>query len=141
MVSRPKHPTKVHVWAGISAKGATSVIIFTGTLTATRYTDILEAALIPFEEAHYPEQHRFQQDNDPKHTSRWSQNFFEEKSINWWRIPPLKSRVWGSMKSYLRTHAKPKNADELRAGIKAFWKTLTPSVCKHYIGHFKKSYS
>ena len=25
-----KHPSKVHVWAGISAKGATSVVIFTG---------------------------------------------------------------------------------------------------------------
>ena len=36
---------KVHVWAGISAKGATAVVIFTGILTAT---DILDAALIPF---------------------------------------------------------------------------------------------
>ena len=86
MVGRPNHPPppKVHVWAGISAKGTTSVVIFTGILTATRYTDILEAALIPFIEEHYPEYHRFQQDNDPKHTSRWSQNFFEQKSINWW---------------------------------------------------------
>ena len=48
MVSRPKHLPKVHVWAGISAKGATAVVIFTGILTATRYTDILDAALIPF---------------------------------------------------------------------------------------------
>ena len=55
MVSRPKHPPpKVHVWAGISAKGASSVVIFTGSLTATRYTDILEAALIPLVEEHYP---------------------------------------------------------------------------------------
>ena len=42
------------------------------------------------------------------------------------------------MKSYLRTHAKPKNTDELRAGIKALWKTLTPSVCKRYIGHLRR---
>ena len=42
------------------------------------------------------------------------------------------------MKSYLRTHATPKNTDELRAGIKAFWKTLTPSVCKRYIGHLRR---
>ena len=35
MVSRPKPPIKVHIWAGISAKGATSVVIFTGILTAT----------------------------------------------------------------------------------------------------------
>ena len=103
----PKHPSKVHVWAGISAKGATSVVIFTGILTATRYTDIFKAALIPFIEEHYPEYHRFQQDNDPKHTSRWSQNYFEQKSINWWRTPPSSpdlnqiENVWGSMKNYL----------------------------------------
>ena len=70
IVSRPKHPPKVHVWADISARGATSVVIFTGVLTATRYTDILEAALIPLIEEHYPEQHRFQQDNDPRHGHR-----------------------------------------------------------------------
>jgi transposase len=144
MVSRPKHPPKVHVWAGISAKGATSVVIFTGVLIATRYTDILEAALKPFIVEHYPEHHRFQQDNDPKHTSRWAQNYFEESNINWWRTPPSSpdlnpiENVWGSMKTYLRTYAKPKSTDELRAGIKAFWKTLTPSVCKRYIGHLRR---
>jgi len=26
--------------------------------------------------------------NDPKHTSRRSREFFEEKGINWWRTPP-----------------------------------------------------
>lgn len=144
MISRLKHPPKVHVWAGISAKGATSVVIFTGTLTATRYTDILEAALTPFIEEHYPEYHHFQQDNDPKHTSRWAQNFFEENSINWWRTPPSSpdlnpiENVWGSMKNYLRTHAKPKNTEELRTGIKEFWKTLTPDACKRYVQHLQR---
>ena len=28
IVSRPKHPPKVHVWGGISARGATAVVIF-----------------------------------------------------------------------------------------------------------------
>ena len=116
MVSRPKHPPKVHVWADVSARGA-------------RYTDILEAALIPFIEEHYPEQHRFQQDNDPKHTSRWAQNYFEEKNINWWCTPPSRpdlnpiENVWSSVKTYLCTYAKSKNTEELRAGIKEFWKT------------------
>ena len=40
MVCRPKHSPKVHVWTGISAQGATAVVIFTGVLTATRYTNI-----------------------------------------------------------------------------------------------------
>ena len=66
---KAKHPPKVNIWAGISACGATKVVVFTGTLTATRYVDILEAALIPFLDD--PDGHRFQQDYDSKHTSRY----------------------------------------------------------------------
>ena len=46
---RPKHPTKVHVWAGISKKGATGICIFEGTMDdATLYCKILERTLLPF---------------------------------------------------------------------------------------------
>lgn len=76
MCRRPKHPPKVHVWGGISKQGATTVVIFTGIMNATRYTDILDA------EGHYPDGHRFQQDNDPKHASRGSQYYFVRKQIN-----------------------------------------------------------
>ena len=51
---------------GISSCGTTNVVVFVGTLTATWYVDILEAALIPFFDEVYPDGHRFQQDNDPK---------------------------------------------------------------------------
>jgi len=30
----PKHPTKVHVWAGISKKGATGICVFEGKMNA-----------------------------------------------------------------------------------------------------------
>ena len=66
LTARPKHPPKIHLWGGISARGATSIVMFTGTLIATRYTRILDAALRPFLQRHYPNGHRFQQDNDPK---------------------------------------------------------------------------
>ena len=66
-----KHPPKVHVWAGISRRGATSIVIFDGTMTATRYGDILTASLLPFIREKYPQSHRLYQDNDPKHTSRY----------------------------------------------------------------------
>ena len=88
MCPRPKHPAKVHVWSGISKWGATKVVIFTGIMNATRFTDILDVALVPFIEGHYPDRHRFQQDNDPKHTSRWAQDHFIQKGIKWWKTLP-----------------------------------------------------
>ena len=37
----PKHPPKVHVWDGISARGAMNMVMFSGIMNATRYTNIL----------------------------------------------------------------------------------------------------
>ena len=55
----PKHPVKVHVWGGISKSGVTSVAIFTWIMIATRYTDILECALLPFIQEVFLDGHRF----------------------------------------------------------------------------------
>lgn len=84
---KPKHPLKVHVWAGISKKGKTKVCIFSGIMDAQMYVKILEDTLLPFIHEKYPEGHRFMQDNDPKHTSRLAKCFMQEKNINWWKTP------------------------------------------------------
>lgn len=141
---RAKHPVKIHVWGGISVKGATRVIMFTGIMNAQRLRVILEAGLLPFIEEKFSSHHRLFHDNDPKHSSNLIEDFFEEKNVNWWPTPPESpdlnpiELVWGSMKQYLRTHYKPRNLEELKNEIEAFWVTLTPQVCKRYIGHLKK---
>lgn len=58
---RPKHPLKVHIWGGtcISKRGATQIIIFTGILTATCFTEVIKAGLLPFIAAEFPSHHRF----------------------------------------------------------------------------------
>ena len=70
-----KHPIKVHVWAGISWRGATNVCVFEGIMDAKLYTDILDQFLVPFVQGVYPHGHKFMQDNDPKHTSRHAKIF------------------------------------------------------------------
>ena len=46
---RAKHPFKVHIWAGISKRGATRVLILSGNIDATFYVnEILEKTLLPF---------------------------------------------------------------------------------------------
>ena len=79
-----KHALKVHVWGGISKRGATHIRIFDQTMDATLYIKILEDFLLPFIESHFQgTDYRFMQDNDPKHTSLKARAFYEEKAINW----------------------------------------------------------
>ncbi len=143
--SKPKHPAKVHVWGGISKKGATDIVLFNSNMTATRYTTILDASLVPFIQKNFSSSsHRLFQDNDPKHTSRWAQWYFEEKGINWWPTPPESpdinqiELVWGSMKEAIRNHYKPRTLPDLEASIKDYWYTkMTPELCTKYINHIQ----
>ena len=66
---RAKHPINVHIWGGISARGATIIIMFTGIMDAELLSTVLEAGLLPSLRSHYPTPtgHHLQQDNDPKH--------------------------------------------------------------------------
>ena len=142
---RPKHPQKIHIWGGISMKGPTPLVMFGGILNATRYAVILENGLLPFIQKYYPRGHRLQQDNDPKHRSKFIQSFFARRNVNWWKTPPESpdlnpiELVWGSLKTYLRnTHFKkevPRNLSSLKEGISNFWKGLTPEICQAYIMH------
>lgn len=139
-----KHPIKVHIWGGISTRGATKLVMFTGIMNAQCLAAILEAGLLPFIRERFGDGHRLYQDNDPKHGSKLIENFFEENSINWWATPPESpdlnpiELIWGSLKQYLRSIHKPRNLEELKSGIERFWLTLTPEVCRKYISHLNK---
>ena len=81
---RPKHPYKVHVWAGISRHGATHIAIFSGIMEAEFFVnDVLEKHLVPFIANTFPDGHRCMQDNDPKHTIKMAKKYYQDSGIHW----------------------------------------------------------
>ena len=91
--------------------------MFSGTMNATIYGDILSLSLVPFIKQKFLDGHHLYQDNDPKHTSKYIQTYFEHNRVNWWKSPEespdlnLIEKVWGSVKNYLQDKVKPKNMD------------------------------
>ena len=92
--------------------GATDIYIFTGIMDVQF---ILEDSLIPFLRQKFAGcEHRFMQDNDPKHCSGIAKQFFEDNNVNWWRPSPESldlnpiENVWHELKEFLRARVKPK---------------------------------
>ena len=108
------------------------------------YVEILETTLLPFIQSHFPESHKFQQDNDPKHTSLHARGWMEEHGVTWWKTPPESpdlnpiENVWHELKEYIRREVKPKVKQELIDGIRAFWRTVDIPKCNKYINHLCK---
>ena len=115
-------------------------------MDAPLFCEILRRTLLPFIASYFPEQgsHRLMQDNDPKHVSRFAQEFYTTSGINWWQTPaespytnPIEN-LWHELKEYLRREIKATTKEELVQGIKEFWATVTLHKCCHYINHLSK---
>jgi hypothetical protein len=86
-VGKAKHNVKVHIFAGISRRGATSIIIFENFLDSKGFKRLIERSVLPFVRNEFPDGHRLYMDNDPKHTSRYTKFFLETKQINHFKSP------------------------------------------------------
>ena len=52
------------------------------------FISTLEKFLVPFLKDVYPDTHCFVQDNDPKHCSKVTRRYYQEREIQWWPTPP-----------------------------------------------------
>ena len=69
------------------------------------------------------------------------QQFFHEKGVNWWLIPPESpdcnpiENLWHELKEHLRREVKPRNKEYLIQGIVTLWETVDVTKYCKYINH------
>src|SRR5256885_4326802 len=124
----PKNRKKIHAWGGFSLYGKTSLYCFVGKMDAKFYVGILEEQLPEVEEM-MGDNWRFQQDNDPKHTSRLAKRFLRENVpviIDWpSNSPDLNpiENLWAIVKRNIEQR-RPKNLEDLEMFMVEEWELI-----------------
>lgn len=139
----PRHTPKVHIWGGISARGATPVKIFKQNFNSEHYCDVLNEVLFQTAEILYPDGWKLQEDNSSIHKSKISCAFKEThriRSIDW---PPNSpdlnpiENLWGVLKQRIMVNS-PKTIDEVETMIYSQWETFDPDFLTKFTKSMKK---
>ena len=140
----PKHPIKVHVWAGISKKGATKACIFEELMNASLYCEILQKTLLPFFQENFHHLLLTISCRIPilNTVPVLLKNY---TGTNWWHTPPESpdanpiEKLWHEMKEFIQREVKPTTKkQQLVDGISSFWDSVDVRKCCRYIENLKK---
>lgn len=130
------------VWGCMGWNGVGKLIEVQGTMDAQQYCNILDDGVEEsFEKLEIPEEERvFQQDNDPKHTSKKASQWFEDNDIQvlvWPSqspdINPIE-HLWVHLKRALLAYpTPPKGVHELWERVEVEWNGISPEICQNLI--------
>lgn len=129
-------------WFGV---GAMSEVV--GRMNSEQYVDILDRCLLKTmadveEEDGMPPRQRliFQQDNDPKHTSKYTNEFLYEEGITVMEWPhqspdlnPIE-HLWNILKRKLGEYEEPASGMlELMERCRIQWGEIDPKLCQNFV--------
>ena len=128
----PKDRSKIFAWGSFCVKGKTSLFCFRRIMDAKFYIEILEKH-IPEVRSMLRGRWRFQQDNDPKHTSRIAKEFLDNnvpEVMDWpSNSPDLNpiENLWAIVKRNVELR-RPKNLSELEHFLGEEWAKIPNSL-------------
>jgi len=121
------------VWGIFSAQGVGPLVEIIGTMNAAIYKDILRKNLLTYAEEKMPQDWIFQQDNDPKHTSKMLKEWFANTNIEVLSWPSQSSdlnpieHLWEQLDRQIRRHTHS-NKIALFESLKQEWNNIS-SAC------------
>ncbi len=137
--SSVKFPQSVMVWGAMSSAGVGPLCFLRSKVNTAIYQGVLEHFMLPAADQLYGDaDFIFQQDLAPAHSAKATSTWFKDHDIpvlNWpANSPDLNpiENLWGTVKRKMR-YARPNNAEELKATIRATWALITPEQCHRLI--------
>ncbi|KAI2648769.1 Transposable element Tcb2 transposase [Labeo rohita] len=134
--SSVKFPQSVMVWGAMSSAGVGPLCFLRSKVNAAVYQDVLEHFMFPAaDQLNGDADFIFQQDLALAHSAKAISTWFKDHGIpvlNWpGNSPDLNpiENLWGIVKRKMR-YARPNNAEELKATIRATWALITPEQCQ-----------
>lgn len=130
------------VWGCMGWNGVGHLAEVEGRMDANQYVSILEDHMLPSLEDSGISKEKviFQQDNDPKHTSKKAKEWMEEHNIrllDWPAQSPDLSPIehqWVHLKKELAKYSRaPKGVWELWERVAEVWDAIPPEVCQNLI--------
>jgi len=130
------------VWGCMGWNGVGKLIEVQGKMDAEQYCEILEEGVEEsFQKLKMAEDEQyFQQDNDPKHTSRKAGQWFSDNNIiplKWpAQSPDLNpiEHLWQHLKNRLQQYdTLPKGVHELWERVAEEWNKIPPETCQNLI--------
>lgn len=132
----------IMVWGCMGWNGVGHLAEVEGRMDADQYVDILKNHMLPsLEESGISEEEViFQQDNDPKHTSKKAKKWMEDNNItllDWPAQSPVISPIehqWVHLKRELAKYeVAPKGVWEIWERVVEVWNNIPPEVCQNLI--------
>lgn len=131
------------VWACFSFYGVGPIYRIKKIMDQHLYVQILEEIMLPYAEEEMPLIWVFQQDNDPKHTSKLAKQWFLANRVNVMEWPaqspdlnPIEN-LWCDVKKAVSC-CKPTNNNDLWAAVQQSWMSISVERCENLVNSMQR---